>query len=86
MKLYQFDKKIWDNDEIDYTWQLGIIKNRALVWINFTSPGGITHSSGGIHILLCLFTSSSPFGFDLQQNRFSFGIHFLSEYFEGWDT
>ncbi len=34
MKLFQYDKKVWENDETDRTWQFGVINNRSLLWVN----------------------------------------------------
>jgi hypothetical protein len=58
MKLFQHDKQTYQDGEIDHTWQFGIIKNRALLWVNFETPGGVIHSSGGINILFSFFGSS----------------------------
>ena len=55
MKLFQYDKKIWDNGEVSHTWQFGIIKNKSLLWVNFETPGGISHYAGGINILFSFF-------------------------------
>ena len=41
MKLFQYDKKTWDNGEVNHTWQFGIIKNKSLLWVNYETPGGI---------------------------------------------
>jgi len=84
MKIFQFDKKTWDNGEVDHTWQFGIIKNRALLWANYTNPGCIVHSSGGINILFSFF-GSSLMSVDLQQQRFSLAFGILTEYFDGWE-
>ena len=83
MKLFQYDKKTWDNGEVDNTWQFGIIKNKALLWVNFETPGGIVHSAGGINILFSFF-GSSLFSVNLQQYRFSLGFDFFTDYFTGW--
>jgi hypothetical protein len=32
-KLFQYDKKVWDNDETDRTWQFGVINNRSLLCV-----------------------------------------------------
>ena len=85
MKLFQYDKKTWDNGEVNHTWQFGIIKNRALLWVNYETPGGIVHSSGGINILFSFF-GSSLMSVDFQQNRFSLAFAFFTEYFEGWSN
>jgi hypothetical protein len=83
MKLFQYDKKTWDNDEVSHTYQFGIIKNRSLLWVCYETPGGIIHSAGGINILFSFF-GSSLFGADLQQRTFNLGFHFFTECFEGW--
>jgi hypothetical protein len=85
MKLYQYDKKTWDNDEVCYTWQFGTIKNKSLLWVNFETPSGVIHSAGGLNILLRLFTSSSLFEMDFQQRKFSLAFAFFTDYFKGWD-
>jgi hypothetical protein len=82
MKLFQYDKKVWDNDEVDRTWQFGIIKNTSLLWVNYETPGGVVHSSGGINILFSFF-GSSLLSIDFQQNRFSLAFGFFTDYFEG---
>jgi hypothetical protein len=83
MKPYQHDKKVWENGEISRTWQFGIIKNRALLWVFFETPGGICHSSGGINILFS-FLGSSLMGVNFQQYKFGLAFAFFAEYFEGW--
>ena len=84
MKIFQYDKQTWDNGEVvDRTWQFGIFKNRALLWVNYTNPGCIVHSSGGINILFSFF-GSSLMSVDLQQQRFTFAVAFFAEYFDGW--
>jgi len=52
--------------------------------VNCETPGGIVHSSGGINILFSFF-GSSLMSVDIQQQRFSFALGFLTEYFEGWE-
>jgi len=84
MKLFQYDKKIWDTGVVDHTWQFGIIKNKSLLWVSCETSGGIVHSSGGINILFS-FLGCSLFGVDLQQQTFSLGFHFFTDYFDGWD-
>ena len=79
MKLFQYDKKVWDNGEVNRTWQFGIIKNRALLWVNFETPGGVIHSSGGINILFSFF-GSSLFSVDFQQRKFCLAVAFITEY------
>ena len=82
MKLYRYDTNTWDDGEVSHIWQFGIIGNRALLWVFYEIPGGIIHCSGGLHILLSLFTSTSPIGIEFQHNRFSFAINFFAE----WDN
>jgi hypothetical protein len=84
MKLYEHSKQTYQDGEIDHTWQFGIIKNRALLWVNCTNPGCIVHSSGGINILFSFF-GSSLMSVDIQQQRFSFAFGFFTEYFDGWE-
>ena len=85
MKLFQYDKKTWDDGDVNRTWQFGIVKNTSLLWANYETPGGICHSSGGINILFSFF-GSSLFGVNLQQQTFNFGFNFFTEYFDGWDN
>ena len=85
MKIYQYDKKTWHYGEVDRTWQFGIIKNRALLWVDYTNPGCIVHSSGGINILFSFF-GSSLMSVDIQQRKFGFAFAFFAEYFEGWSN
>ncbi len=83
-KFFQYDKQTYDDGEVvDHTWQFGIIKNRALLWVNYTNPGCIVHSSGGINILFSFF-GSSLMSVDIQQQRFSLAFGFFTEYFEGF--
>ena len=84
MKFFQYDKKTWDTGEVNRTWQFGIIKNKSLLWVNYESSGGIIHSAAGINILLSFF-GCSLFGADLQQQTFSLGFHFFTDYFDGWE-
>ena len=84
MKLFQYDKKTWDNGEVDHTWQFCIIKNKSLLWVNCESPGGVSHSSGGINILFSFF-GSSLMSVNFQQNKFGLAFAFFTEYFEGWE-
>jgi len=79
MKLFQYDKKTWENDEVSHTWQFGVIKNRALLWVNYETPGGIVHSAGGINILFSFF-GSSLMSVDFQQRKFSLAVAFITEY------
>ena len=83
MKIFQYDKKVWDDGETSHTWQFGIVKNTSLLWVNYETPGGIVHSAGGINILFSFF-GSSLMSVDFQQNRFSLAFAFFTENFEGW--
>ena len=85
MKLFQYDKKVWDDSEVNHTWQFGIINNKALLWVNCQTPGGICHSSGGINILFSFF-GSSLMSVNFQQNRFSLAFACFTEYFDGWEN
>jgi hypothetical protein len=84
MKIFQYDKKVWNTGEVNHTWQFGIIKNRALLWVNFETPGGISHYAGGINILFSFF-GSSLMSVDFQQHTFNLGFAILTEYFSGWN-
>jgi hypothetical protein len=80
MKLFQHDKQTYqDGEVVDHTWQFGIIKNRALLWVNYETPGGVIHSSGGINILFSFF-GSSLFSVDFQQRKFCLAVAFITEY------
>ena len=79
MKLFQYDKKTWDNGEVNRTWQFGIINNKALLWVNCENPGGLIHSAGGINILFSFF-GSSLISVDFQQRRFCLAVAFITEY------
>ena len=46
MKIFQFDKKVWDNGETSHTWQFGIVKNTSLLWVNYENPTAHHWSSG----------------------------------------
>lgn len=83
-KLFQYDKKVWDDGDTDHTWQFGIINNRSFLCVFYENPGRIIHSSGGIKILLSFF-GNSLFGIDIQQESFGLGFAFFTEYFEGWN-
>jgi hypothetical protein len=85
MKLFQFDKKTWDNGEVSQTWQFGIIKNKSLLWVCWETPGVVIHSSGGINILFSFF-GNSLMSVDIQQHTFGLAFGFFTDYFEGWDT
>ena len=84
MKLFQYDKKVWDDGDTDHTWQFGIINNRSLLWVNYESPGGLVHSNGGLHIMLSFFTSSSLFAADFQVGKIGLSFNFFTEYFGGF--
>jgi len=83
MKLLQHDKKVWENGETSHTWQFGILKNRSFLWVDYETPGGIVHSSGGFNILLSFF-GSSLFSVNMQQYKFGLAFAFFAEYFSGW--
>ena len=78
-KLFKYDKKTWDTGEVNRTWQFGIIKNRALLWVNYETPGCIIHSAGGINILFSFF-GSSLISVDFQQRRFCLAFALFTEY------
>jgi hypothetical protein len=85
MKLFQYDKKVWDNGDADYTWQFGIFKNRSFLWVSYENPGRmLVFSDGGLHILLSFFTNSL-FGVDFQVGKFGLAFAFFTEYFAGWE-
>jgi hypothetical protein len=81
IKLCQFDDESLP-DETEFTLQLGIIKDRALVWVNYNNPTRMHYSSGGFHILFSLFTSSSLLGVDLLFTTFSLSCHFFTDYID----
>jgi hypothetical protein len=83
MKLFQYDKKIWDEGDTYHTWKFLIFKNRSFLWVNFESPGRIIHFPGGINILFSLF-GSSLFSIDVQQEKFCLAVGIFTEYSEGW--
>jgi hypothetical protein len=85
MKLFQYDKKTWEDGDTDYTWQFGIVKNRSLLWVHYEYPSRLIHSNGGLHILLSFFTSSGFLGADFQIGRIGLGFNILTEYFDGWN-
>ena len=78
-KLFKYDKKVWENGEVNRTWQFGIIKNKSLLWVNCESPGGLIHSGGGINILFSFF-GSSLMSVDIQQRKFCLAVAFFTEY------
>jgi hypothetical protein len=85
MKLFQYDKKVWDNGETDRTWQFVILKNHSFLWVNYENPSSLVHSNGGFHIMLSFLTSSSLFGVDFQVGKVGLSFNFFTEYFEGWE-
>ena len=84
MKLFQYDKKVWDEGETSHTWQFGIFKNRSFLWVNYENPTNHLYHSGGFHITLS-FLASSLFGVELNNNKQSLAFEFFTEYFEGWN-
>ena len=85
MKFFQYDKKTWNTgNEVSRTWQFGIIKNRALLWVNFETPGSQYSARGGINILLSFF-SSSLMSVNFHQRKFGLAFEFFTEYFSGWE-
>ncbi len=83
LRLFQYDKKVWDNGETSRTWQFGIIKNHSFLWVNYENPSSQVWTSGGLHITFSFF-GSSLFGVDFETNSWSFAFNFFTEYFEGW--
>jgi hypothetical protein len=47
--------------------------------VNYETPGGVIHSSGGINILFSFF-GSSLFSVDFQQRKFCLAVAFITEY------
>jgi hypothetical protein len=84
MKLFQYDKKVWYDEETSHTWQFGILKNRSFLWVNYENPTHSYYSSSGFHINFS-FLASSLFGVELNNNKQCFAFYFFTEYFEGWD-
>jgi hypothetical protein len=84
MKLFQYDKKVWEGGETSHTWQFGILKNHSLLWVNYENPSSQVYPSGGLHILFSFFTSSL-FGVDFQVGDVDLSFNFFTEYFDGWD-
>jgi hypothetical protein len=82
-KLFQYDKKVWEDAETSHTWQFGILKNHSLLWVRYEYPSSQVWMSGGLHISFSLF-GSSLFGVDFETNSWSFSFNFFTEYFEGW--
>ena len=83
-KLFQHDKKVWENGETSHTWQFGVINNRSLLWVNYENPSRLVFSDGGLHILFSFFTNSL-FGVDFQVGKVGLSFNFFTEYFDGWD-
>lgn len=81
-KLLQYDKKVWEDGDTDYTWQFGIFDNRSLLWVNYENPGCLVYSNGGLHILLSFFTSSHLFGVGFQVGKIGFSFCMFAEYSE----
>ena len=82
-KLFQYDKKVWDDGNTDYTWQSGIFNNRSLLWVHYENPSRLVFSDDGLHILFSFF-SHTLFGVDLQVGKFGLSFHFFTEYFDRW--
>jgi hypothetical protein len=83
MKLFQYDKKVWENGETSHTWQFVILKNRSFLWVSYENPTSHYYSSGGFHINLS-FLASSLFGIELNNDKQSLAFEFFTEDFEGW--
>jgi hypothetical protein len=79
MKLYEHSKQTYQDGEETHTWQFGIINDISLLWVNFESPGGVIHSSGGINLLFSFF-GNSLMSVDFQQRRFCLAFAFITEY------
>ena len=84
MKPYQYNLKVWDDGDADYTWQFGILNNKTLFWVHYENPSSLVHSNGGFHIMLSFLTSSSLFGADFQVGKVGLSFNFFTEYFDGW--
>jgi hypothetical protein len=82
-KLFQYDKKVWDDGDTDYTWQFGIFNNRSLLWVHYENPSRLVFSNGGFHILFSFFTNSL-FGVDFQLGKVGLSFNFCTEYFDGF--
>ena len=80
MKLFQYDKKVWDDGDTDRTWQFSIFNNRSLLWVHYENPSRLVFSDDGLHILLSFFTSSSLFGADFQVGKYGLSFYFFTEY------
>jgi hypothetical protein len=83
MKLFQYDKKVWENGEVNHIWQFVILKNRSFLWVSYENPTSHYYSSGGFHINLS-FLASSLFGIELNNNKQCLAFEFFTEYFDGW--
>lgn len=83
MKIFQYDKKVWENGDIYHTWQFGILKNRSFLWMSYDNPTKQFFSSGGFHVSLS-FLANSLFGVELNNNKQCLAFEFFSEYFSGW--
>lgn len=81
-KLFQYDKKVWDDGETSRTWQFGIINNHSLLWVRYENPTKQFYSSGGYHIFLSFF-ASCLFGVELNNNKQCIAFYFFTEYFKG---
>ena len=84
MKIFQYDKKTWDNGEVNRTWQFGIINDMSLLWVNFETPGSQYSAYGGINILLSFF-GSSLISLNFYHRKFGLAFAFFTEYFSGWN-
>ena len=82
-KLFQYDKKVWDDGDTDYNWQFGIFKNHSLLWANYQYHSRLVFSDGGLHILLSFFTNSL-FGVNFQVGKYGLSFNFFTEYMEEW--
>jgi len=86
MKLFQYDKKVWDTgNDVSHTWQFGIIKDKSLLWVNYETPGAHYSATGGLNILISLVSHSSLFGVSFQHRKFEFAFHLFTDYFDGWN-
>jgi hypothetical protein len=87
MKLFQYDKKVWEDGDTNRTFQFGIVKNRTLLTVLYETPSRTFYPPGGLNILLSLFTSSSLFGIDFQiaNNTVALGFYLFCDYLGGWD-
>jgi hypothetical protein len=75
-KLFQYDKKVWDDGQTSHTWQFVILKNRSFLWMNYENPTCHHWSSGGFHITLS-FLASSFFGVELNNDKQSLAFEFF---------